>query len=31
MIGWKVIPPATREDGTEVPRLERPPGPEHVA
>ena len=31
MLRWKVIPPATREDGTEVPRLQRPPGPEHVA
>lgn len=26
-----VIPPITREDGSEVPRLERPPGPEDVA
>jgi 3-oxoacyl-[acyl-carrier protein] reductase len=31
MIGWNVIPPAIGEDGTEVPRLWRPPGPEHVA
>lgn len=31
MIRWGVIPPETDEDGNEVPRLERPPGPEHVA
>jgi gluconate 5-dehydrogenase len=31
MVKWNVIPPATDEDGNEVPRLWRPPGPEHVA
>ena len=31
MIKWGVIPDAVSGDGTEVPRLERPPGPEHVA
>ena len=31
MIKWGVIPPAKTEDGTEVPRLTLPPGPEDVA
>jgi len=31
MIKWGVIPPAVTEDGEEVPRLSRPPGPEDVA
>ncbi len=31
MVNWGVIQPARKEDGTPVPRLERPPGPEDVA
>jgi len=31
MIGWGVVPPAQTEDGEEVPRLTRPPGPIDVA
>jgi NAD(P)-dependent dehydrogenase (short-subunit alcohol dehydrogenase family) len=31
MIKWGVIPPAVTDDGEEVPRLTRPPGPEDVA
>ena len=31
MIKWGGIPPAVTEDGEEVPRLTRPPGPEDVA
>ena len=31
MVKWGVIQGAEKEDGTPVPRLERPPGPEHVA
>ena len=31
LIKWGVIPPAEKEDGTPVPRLERPPDPEDVA
>ncbi len=31
MIEWGVIPPAVTDDGEEVPRLSRPPGPEDVA
>jgi NAD(P)-dependent dehydrogenase (short-subunit alcohol dehydrogenase family) len=31
MIEWGVIPPAQTEDGEDVPRLTRPPGPQDVA
>ena len=31
MIKWGAIPPAVTEDGEDVPRLTRPPGPEDVA
>jgi len=31
MIQWGVIPPTHTEDGEEVPRLTRPPGPEDIA
>ena len=31
MVKWGVIQPAEKEDGTPVPRLERPPNPEDVA
>lgn len=31
MVKWGVIQAAEKEDGTPVPRLERPPGPEDVA
>ncbi len=31
MVKWGVIQPAEKEDGTPVPRLERPPDPEDVA
>jgi len=31
MIGYGIIPGDTAEDGTPIPRLDRPPGPEHVA
>ena len=31
MIKWGVIPADTNDEGEEVPRLTRPPGPEDVA